>query len=86
MRIGDRIAGAPDRSVSYPTNVWEFRVEPKDENYTYYVPLTQDMAGTTIEVVVVGMNKEMLDFKPEAWITSYPVPFERRELILKRAE
>jgi len=86
VRIGDRIAGAPDRSVSYPTNVWEFRVEPKDENYTYYVPLTQDMAGTTIEVVVVGMNKEMLDFKPEAWITSYPVPFERRELILKRAE
>lgn len=31
VRIGDRIAGASDRSVSYPTNVWEFRVEPKAE-------------------------------------------------------
>ena len=71
--------------MSYPTNVWEFRVEPKAENYTYYVPVTPDMIRQKIDVVVLGMNKENLDFRPEAWITAYPVPFESRELVLRRA-
>jgi len=86
LRVGGRLVGAPDRSVSYPTNVWEFRVEPKAENYTYYVPVTPEMIGQKIEVVVLGLNKDMLDFKPEAWITAYPIPFESRELVLQRAK
>jgi hypothetical protein len=86
LRVGGRLVGAPDRSVSYPTNVWEFRVEPKAENYTYYVPVTPEMIRQKIEVVVLGLNKDMLDFKPEAWITSYPIPFESRKLVLQRAK
>jgi hypothetical protein len=86
LRIGGRLVGAPDRSVAYLTNVWEFRVEAKAENYTYYVPVTPDMIRQKIEVVVLGLNKDMLDFKPEAWITSYPIPFESRELVLERAK
>jgi len=86
LRVGGRLVGAPDRSVSYPTNVWEFRVEPKAENYTYYVPVTPEMIGQKIEVVVLGLNKDMLDFKPEVWITAYPIPFESRELVLQRAK
>lgn len=84
FRIGGKLVGAPDRSVSYPTNVWEFRVEPKDENFTYFLPVTPDMVGRKIEVIVLGMNKDMLDFKPEVWITAYPIPFEHRELVLER--
>jgi hypothetical protein len=86
LRVGGRLVGAPDRSVSYPTNVWEFRVESKAENYTYYVPVTPEMIRQKIEVVVLGQNKDMLDFKPEAWITAYPIPFESRELVLQRAK
>ena len=86
LRVGGRLVGAPDRSVSYPTNVWEFRVEPKAENYTYYVPVTPEMIRQKIEVVVLGMNKDMLDFKPEAWIAAYPIPFESRKLVLQRAK
>ncbi len=85
FRVGGRLVGAPDRSVSYPTNVWEFRVEPKDENYTYYLPVTSDMVGRKIDVVVLGMSAAMLDFKPEVWITAYPVPFESKTLVLERA-
>jgi hypothetical protein len=86
LRVGGRLVGAPDRSVSYPTNVWEFRVESKAENYTYYVPVTPEMIRQKIEVVVLGLNKDMLDFKPEAWLTAYPIPFESRELVLQRAK
>ena len=84
FRVDGRLVGAPDRSVSYPTNVWEFRVEPKDENYTYYLPLTPDMVGRKIEVVVLGLADGMLDFKPEVWITAYPIPFEYKTLVLER--
>ena len=44
------------------------------------------MIRQKIEVVVLAMNKDMVDFKPEAWITSYPIPFEFRELVLQRAK
>lgn len=84
LRAGRRLIGAPDRAVSYPTNVWEFRVEPKDANYTYYVPVTADMVGRPLEVVVLGLNKDALDFKPEAWVTAYPIPLEAKTLVLKR--
>ena len=84
LRVDGRWIGAPDRAVSFPTNVWEFRVEPKDSNDTYYIPVTPDMVGRSIDVVVLGLNKDMLDFKPEAWITAYPIPFEQKELVLRR--
>ena len=84
LRVDGQWIGAPDRAVSFPTNVWEFRVEPKDSNDTYYIPVTPDMAGRSIDVVVLGLNKDMLDFKPEAWITAYPIPFEQKELVLRR--
>jgi hypothetical protein len=35
---------------------------------------------------VFGLNKGMLDFRPEAWITAYPIPYESRELVLRRAK
>lgn len=84
LRIGDKIIGASDRSPSYIANVWEYRVQTKDSNYTYYFPVTGEMIGKTIEVVALGLNAEMNNLQPEVWITSYPIPFEERELILKR--
>jgi hypothetical protein len=86
LRAGGRLIGAPDRAVSFPTNVWEFRVEPKDSDYTYYIPVTQDMVGRRLDVVVLGLNKDLLDFKPEVWMTAYPIPFEQKELVLLRGK
>ena len=59
-------------------------VQTRDSNYTYYFPLTDEMTGKTVEVVVLGLNSELTDLHPEVWITSYPIPFEEKELILKR--
>jgi hypothetical protein len=59
-------------------------VEPKDANYTFYIPVTRDMVGRKIEVSVLGLNKDLLNLKPEAWITAYPIPFEMKELVLRR--
>jgi len=48
--------------------------------------VTEEMIGKTIEVVVLGLNREIPDLQPEVWITSYPIPFEKKELVLHRAD
>jgi hypothetical protein len=57
-------------------------VRPSDSNYTYYVPVTEEMVGKKIDAVVLGLKGGGTDIEPEVWITAYPIPFEARELIL----
>ena len=73
---------APDRALSFPSNVWEFAGARSDSNYTYYVPLQKDWVGKKIDAVVLALNPEHLDLKPEVWLTAYPAPYKAKELIL----
>ena len=82
LRIGDQLYGAPDRAVSYPSNTWEYQNVESDSNYTYYFPLTPDLAGQTIEVIVLLLDETATDVTPEAWLTAYPIPFESHTLVL----
>ena len=45
-------------------------MQERDANYTYYLPLTPEMAGKQIEVVVMAFNKKETDLKPEVWLTA----------------
>ena len=69
-KIDGKLVGCPDRAPSYPANTWERRVQERDANYTYYLPLTPEMAGKQIEVVVMAFNKKETDLKPEVWLTA----------------
>jgi hypothetical protein len=82
IRVNGRPVGAPKRSVSYPANTWEYPVRKRSSNYTYYIPLTPDMKGATIDAVVLGMRNGVDTFKPEVWITAYPIPYTEKHLIL----
>ena len=84
VRVGGRLVGAPSRAVSYASNVWEAPVQPVKGNYTYFVPLTGDMIGQPIEVLVLVMQDGINEIQPEAWVTAYPLPFVSKELVLKR--
>lgn len=84
VRVDGQPVGAFDRSPSYPTNPWEYPVIKSESNYTYYVPLTADMKGKKIDLVVLGMKGGKSSFKPEAWLTCYPTPYVQKELILYR--
>jgi hypothetical protein len=86
LRVGDRLVGAGSRSPSFLANVWEYRVQTRDANYTYYFPVTEEMYGKDIEVVVLGLNANTEKLDPEVWITAYPIPFEEKELILRRSK
>lgn len=80
IRVNGKPVGAPDRSPSYLCNAWEYPVVRTDSNYTYYVPLTEDMKGAKIDAMVLVMKNGVSEFKPEVWITAYPIPYEKVQL------
>ena len=82
IRVNGEPIGAPDRSVSFPANTWEYPLWNLPSNYTYYIPLTKDMKGAKIDAVVLGMKDGSDNFKPEVWITAYPAPLSEQILTL----
>lgn len=82
LRVNGKLVGAPDRSLSYRSNTWEYPVAKNESDYTYYFPLTEEMAGAKIAAVVMVMKDGVSEFKPEVWITAYPIPYEKKELLL----
>jgi hypothetical protein len=82
LRVDGRPVGAPDRAVSFPSNTWEYYNVENDGNYTYYFPLSDSMAGKTVDIVVLILQGGTNGVRPEAWITAYPPPWAKRTLIL----
>jgi hypothetical protein len=44
------------------------------------------MTGAKIDAVVLTMKDGISEYKPEVWITTYPIPFEKKELLLYTSE
>jgi hypothetical protein len=82
LRVEGKPVGAPDRSPSYPVNSWEYPVAEAKSHYTYYIPLTKEMEGKPIEIVVLGMKGGNPDFKAAAYLSCYPEPYLKKELKL----
>jgi len=86
FKIDGEYVGCPDRATSYRSNTWECPVRNKDHNYTYYLPLTQDMKGKKIEAFVMQMDH--MDngsyIYPEIWMGVYPLPFEQKSIEIKK--
>jgi hypothetical protein len=54
-----------------------------DGNYSAFFPLTPDVAGKQIDVVVLGLRGARLsDLRAEVWLTAYPPPLVSRHLEL----
>ena len=82
VRVNGEPVGASDRSVSFPSNTWEYPARKRSSNYTYYVPLTEEMEGATVDAVVLELKHGSDNFQPEVWITAYPTPYSERMLTL----
>ena len=70
-KVDGKLIGSPDRAASYPSNTWEYINAQRDSNYTYYIPVDESFVGKEIEVLVMGYDKNNLDFQPELWISSF---------------
>ncbi len=84
LRVGDRLVGAPDRAVSYPSNAWEYPVSNKQTGYTYYIPLDQSMLNQDLEVVLLGMKGGGQELQPTVWLTARELPFTKERVTLKK--
>jgi len=82
IRVDGKPVGAPDRSPSYPCNAWENPVQRANSHYTYYIPLKKEMEGKKIDIIVMGMKDGENKFKPNAYLTCYPAPYQKMELKL----
>ncbi len=82
IRVDGKPVGASGRSPSYPVNPWEYPVVKVNSHYTYYIPLTKEMEGKEIEMLVLGMKGGVKKFKPTAYLTCYPKPYKKMELKL----
>jgi hypothetical protein len=84
FRIDGKLFGANDRSVSFPSNTWEApSFTDTKGNYTYYLPLTSDMTGKKIELVVLSNQSKIEKAETQVWITAYPAPYEKKRLLLE---
>ena len=57
FKVDGQFVGCPDRAPSYTSNTWEYKSANSDRNYTYYLPVTREMAGKPIEVVVMALGR-----------------------------
>ena len=83
FKIDGEYIGCPDRAPSFASNTWEYRNNTGNQNYTYYLPLTEDMKGKQIEAFAMTFGNQSETIKPEVWITAYPIPFESKNLVLR---
>ncbi len=57
-KIDGTPAGFPDRAPSYPSNVWEHLVSLKDHDNTYFMDVTPDMVGKSIDVYALFSGED----------------------------
>ena len=58
--------GCPDRASGFPVNHWEHIVEPSGSGYTYYMPVTPDMAGQ--EITMYALFREECETVCDLWL------------------
>ena len=89
LRMNGRPIGAPHRAKSYPANPWETGNGRPDANFSFFIPITQEMIGATIDAVVMQFESEgspkipLGEFTSEVWITAYPIPYIAKQLVLE---
>ncbi|WP_373494678.1 hypothetical protein [Aquiflexum sp.] len=83
ISINDQLIGAYDRSPGFVANHWEHHLAEQNGNYTYYFKLTPEMVNQDVDVFVIGTKEVQNIERPQVWITAYPIPFEKKKLILR---
>jgi hypothetical protein len=83
-RLDGRPIGCPDRAVSFDSNLWENDgggVRHTSRNYTYFLPVTPEMIGRPLDLIVLTLKGGRNDYQPAVWITTQN-PMVTHELVL----
>ena len=80
--MDDQYIGASSRATSYPANPWENTTIQSDSNYTYFFEIDEKFENKNIEVYLLAYDSNKLSLHPEVWITAYPIPYEKKTLVI----
>jgi len=75
--------GAADRAPSFPCNGFENNTGKRSGNTTYYFPLTAEMVGKELEVVVLAKAEADDKLVPDVWQTAYAEPLVEKAVVLE---
>lgn len=82
IKTSNGLLAAFDRSPAYVANHWEHYLAPQKGHYTYYFKIPTWLKNDDFEVIVLGTNNVEKIETPEVWLTSYPLPFIKKKLVL----
>lgn len=82
IEIDGKLINAFDRSPVFPFNNWEDKKSAQSGNYTYYFKIPEKQAKREVSVYVLGINNVEKIATPKVWLTVYPIPFERKRLVI----
>lgn len=83
-RLNGKLVGCPDRAESFDCTAWEseYGLRTVGSNYTYYLPVTQDMIGGKLEIFALTLWLGKQSYHPAVWLTHMD-PLVGRDLELK---
>ncbi|MCM2369826.1 hypothetical protein NB063_04240 [Rhodopirellula sp. ICT_H3.1] len=84
LRVDGEWVGASQRAPSFPCVAWEYPARSQDGSDTHYFPVTDQMRGKTVEVVVLGLSGGKTAITPHTWITTYQSPLESVSIRLEK--
>ncbi|WP_153798996.1 hypothetical protein [Foetidibacter luteolus] len=82
LKIGDSLIAPSDRSPSFPYNNWE-HVDKGTGNVTFYFAVSDSILNQNAEMLLFSANGSLAQCLPELWITAYPSPYAKRQLVLE---
>jgi len=69
-KIDGEYVGCSNRSPSFPSNTWNKKNAVSDSNYTYFLPLEDNMGYDKIEIYVICYDQENLNIIPRVYMIS----------------
>jgi len=81
MNVDNKVISANDRAPSFPYNNWEHYSIP-DKMVTFYIPLSENLEGKSVQVMLMSTDSNHNGMKPEVWLCN-PNLYEKAELKLE---
>ncbi|MBR4933786.1 MAG: hypothetical protein IKZ03_04940, partial [Clostridia bacterium] len=69
--LDGKLYGCPDRAASYRVNPWECAATVTDSNFTYYLPVAEEMRGKKVKLHVMEMTEQCKDVPAVAYLFEY---------------
>jgi hypothetical protein len=80
--LNEELIAPYDRSPSFLYNNWE-HIEKAKGNLSFYFKADKNLLNKKADIYLFSSFAFPATMKPELWITAFPIPFEKKQLVLE---